>query len=78
MTGVMKVTEVVAKRGDLTWSKWYAAKTMIALELDRAGLDGPYQWVETDTKVRYSASRRMCDAVAEAIEGLGLTLEVTD
>jgi hypothetical protein len=78
MPGVTDVTEVVVRRGDHTRSTWYAAKLRIELELDRAGLDGPYQWVEGEAELRYSASRPMCDAVAQAIAELGLTIEVAD
>jgi hypothetical protein len=78
MPGVTEVMEVVVRRGAHTWSTWHAAKVRIELELDRAGLDGPYQWVEGEAELRYSASRSMCDFVAEAIAELGLRIEVSD
>jgi hypothetical protein len=78
MTEVAGDTEVVVHRGHLAWSRWQAAKLMIELKLERAGLEGPYGWIGSDTEMHYLAPRATCDFVAAALMGLGLTIEVAD
>jgi hypothetical protein len=78
MTEVAVDTGVVVHRGQLAWSRWQAAKLMIELNLERAGLEGPYAWIGSDSEMHYLAPRATSEFVAEALKGLGLTIEVAD
>ncbi len=73
------MAEVIVRRTTRPWSKWNATKLVVEATLDRAGLSAALAApVETSDGLSYRASRPLCDAVALALEGLGLTVEVLD
>ncbi len=73
------MAEVFVRRGAIAWSKWNVARVVIEGNLDRAGirtLDGA--WVDTGDGLRYVGSPSMCEAIAVALEGLGLAIELSE
>jgi len=58
-------------------SRWRVAKVMMEAYLDRVGLRVPSgAWPETNEGLRIEGSPAMCEAIAGALESLGLGVEV--
>jgi hypothetical protein len=71
------MAEVEVQRGDAEWSKWNSARLMIEAALDRYGLGIVHdRWVETENGISFTGSRSMCEAVATALDGLGLDIRL--
>jgi hypothetical protein len=71
------MAEVFVQRGHIAWSKWNVAMSMIEATVDRVGLRAPSgAWHQTENGLRFEGSPAMCEAIAVALEGLGLRVEV--
>jgi hypothetical protein len=69
------MAEVVIVRDGWEWSRWNAARFMIEAALERFGLDGDGSWRETADSRVFVGTMPECEAVATALEGMGLQIE---
>ena len=69
------MAEIFILRDGLAWSRWYLARFAVDGRLERAGLARlPGEWVEETEGLRYTGDGRVCEAIAVALEGLGLSV----
>ena len=70
------MASLTVARSGLEWSRWNTAKDVVEVTLERVGLPADEtSWSETVDGWRFSGSPHECEAVAAALEGMGLRID---